>query len=167
MRRQISEDELAKMYHDIGACVWQIQYLEDVLHTFLTMKIELKEPGRVPHKEAMALLAKHRRATLGTSIKTAEANSALRRELLDQLRSLKDERDWLVHRSMHQDGDNLYTDSGRGTVFTRLTALQNDSIHLKMEIMNEVEILCSERGLSSAQANVLAMRRIAALRGEG
>ena len=131
MQRQISEDELAKLYHDIGACIWQIQYLEDVLHTFLTMKVELKEPGRVLQKEAMALLAKHRRATLGTSIRTAEVNNALRQELIDQLRSLKDERDWLVHRSMHQDGENLYTDSGRGTVFARLTMLQNESTRLR------------------------------------
>lgn len=167
MRRQISADELATLYHDIGACIWHMQYLEDVLHTFLTMKVELKEPGKVPAKEAMALLAKHRRATLGTSIRTAENNNALPQELIDQLRLLKEERDWLVHRSMHQDGENLYTDIGRDTIFTRLSVLQDGITRLKTEIVKEVEIFCSGHGLSATQANSLAERQIAALRGEG
>lgn len=167
VRRQISADELATLYHDIGACIWQMQYLEDVLHTFLTMKVELKEPGKVPAEEAMALLAKHRRATLGTSIRTAETNNALPQELVHQLRLLKEERDWLVHRSMHQDGENLYTDSGRNAIFTRLSVLQDEISHLKAEIMNQVESFCSGHGLSSAQASSLAAKQITALRGEG
>ena len=167
MRRQISADELATLYHEIGACIWQMQYLEDVLHTFLAMKIELKEPGKVPAKEAMALLAKHRRATLGTSIKTAEANNALSQELIDQLRALKEERDWLVHRSMHQDGETLYTDDGHNALFARLSGLQSEVTRLKSKIMNEVEIFFFGFGLSSAHANSLAARQIAALRGEG
>lgn len=167
MRRQISEDELATLYHDIGACIWQMQYLEDALHTFLTMKVELKEPGKVPAKEAMAFLAKHRRATLGTSIRIAETNNALPQELIDQLLVLKEERDWLVHRSMHQDGENLYTDSGRDTIFMRLSVLQDGITRLKTEIVKEIEMLCSSHGLSSAQAASLAADKIAALRGEG
>lgn len=115
----------------------------------------------------MALLAKHRRATLGTSIRTAETNNALPQELVHQLRQLKEERDWLVHRSMHQDGDNLYTDSGRNAIFTRLSVLQDEISHLKAEIMNQVEIFCSGHGLSSAQASSLAAKQITALRGEG
>ena len=166
MRRQISADELATLYHDIGACIWQMQYLEDVLHTFLTMKLELKEPGKVSAQEAMVLLAKHRRATLGTTIKVAENNSALPSLLIDQLRTLKEERDWLIHRSMHQNGSSLYTEDGRNKLFARLALLQNDIVHLKVKIIKEVEIFCSGHGISSIQAKSLAEKNILALRGE-
>jgi hypothetical protein len=166
MRRQITGEELAALYHDVGACIWHIQYLEDVLHTFLTIKIEIKEPGRVEKNEATALLDKHRRATLGNAIRTAESAKALPQELIDQLRALKNERDWLVHRSMHQNGDGLYTDHGREAVFSRLAALQEKTIFLKSQIMSEAEAYCSGHGLS-AQANALAERKIAELRGEG
>jgi hypothetical protein len=167
MRRQITAEELTALYHDVGACIWHIQYLEDVLHTFLTIKVEIKEPGNIEKNEAMALLDKHRRATLGTAIRTAENARVLPQELIDQLRSLKDERDWLVHRSMHQDGDGLYTDYGRKAVFSRLALLQEQTIRLKSQIMSEVEAFCSGHGISSAEANALAKKQIAALRGKG
>lgn len=166
MRRQISEDELALLYHEIGACIWNMQYLEDVLHTFLTLKVELKKPGMVSATETMDLLAKHRRATLGTSLKTAETKSALPQELIDQLKSLKEERDWLVHRSMHQDGKNLYTDSGRHIFFTRLSVIQDEVSRLKAELLKECIDFCSGHGISSEEASSLAAKQIAILRGQ-
>lgn len=167
MRRQITEEELAALYHDMGACIWHIQYLEDVLHNLLTMKVEIKEPGKVEKSVAMALLAKHRRATLGTAIRTAENFRALPQELVAQLRSLKEERDWLVHRSMHQDGDGLYTSDGRDAVFCRLALLQQKTIRIKSQLVSEVEAFCASHGISSKESNDLAEKQIAGLRGEG
>ncbi|MGN7725441.1 hypothetical protein ACTJIL_06420 [Luteimonas sp. 22616] len=167
MRRQITADELATLYHEIGACIWHMQYLEDALHNFLTMKVELRAPGLVEEQEALALLAKHRRATLGTALRTAETSGALPAPILLQLRALKEERDWLVHRSMHQDGNNLYTDHGRGTVFDRLSDIQSRTFHLKEQIVKEIEAFCTEHGISSSEADEAAKEQVAALRGEG
>ena len=167
MRRQISADELAALYHEIGACIWQMQYLEDALHTFLTMKIELKEPGRIAQKEAMELLAKHRRATLGTALKTAETAGALTSELIEQLRSLKADRDWLVHRSMHENGADLYTDHGRDAIFARLDDIQNRTIRLKASVVGQLETFFDSHDLSASKANAMARQQIDELRGEG
>jgi hypothetical protein len=152
MRHQISADELASLYHDIGACIWHMQYLEDALHTLITLKVEIKKPGGASPQEAMNLLAKHRRSTLGTALKTAETNEALPQPLMDQLRGLKEERDWLVHRSMHQGGAHLYTDDGRKVIFARLSAIQSNIGQLKGEIINEISTFCSGHGISPAQA---------------
>lgn len=167
MRRQISADELATLYHGIGACIWQMQYLEDVLHTFLTMKIELREPGRIAQKEAMELLAKHRRATLGTALKTAETAKVLPSELVKQLRELKSDRDWLVHRSMHENGADLYTDHGRRAIFARLDDIQERTIRLKASVVEQLEIFFDGHGLSASKVNAMARQQIAELRGEG
>ena len=166
MRRQLTSDELGSLYSSVGRCIWHIQYLEDVLHTLLTMKVEIREPGRVMAAEAYELLAKHRRASLGTALGTAEKHGALQPELLADLRMLKDERDWLVHRSMHQDGDSLYTGEGRNAVFSRLEALMQKTLHLKSKVMAETEAFCAGHGISSEQAEKLAREQIARLKSD-
>lgn len=47
MRRQMHPEELEILYRYIGKCIWHIQYVEDALHTLLTLKIEIKmnRPG--------------------------------------------------------------------------------------------------------------------------
>ena len=77
MSRQITSDELAELYQLIGAAIWNIQYLEDVLHTLLALTIEVRMPGRLEEEEAYKQLAKHRRANLGSSLRVAERNAAL------------------------------------------------------------------------------------------
>lgn len=72
MRRQMHPEELETLYRSIGKCIWHIQYVEDALHTLLTLKIEIKTPGAVPEDKAYELLKKHRRATLGTALRTAK-----------------------------------------------------------------------------------------------
>jgi hypothetical protein len=132
----------------------------------LTLKVEIREPGRITPCEAQELLAKHRRATLGTALSVASKHAVLGSELLAELRALKDERDWLVHRSMHQDGDSLYTDDGRKTVFSRLRDLKAKTLHIKSQIVAEVEAFCAGHGISPDEADKTARERIAWLRGD-
>ena len=165
MRRQLTPEELDMLYRHVGRCIWHIQYLEDVLHTFLTMKVEIREPGRLTEQEARSLLAKHRRASLGTALGAAEKHSALPNTLLAELRSLKEERDWLVHRSMNQDGESLYTDRGRDTVFSRLEVLMDRTVLLKGLLLAETEAVCAGHGISAVQQELLARQQIAALKG--
>jgi hypothetical protein len=166
MRRQLNSEELDELYRHVGRCILHLQYLEDVLHTFLTMKIEIREPGRVSVEEANELLSKHRRANLGTALGTASKRNALPPDLLEKLRSLKEERDWLVHRLMHQNGDTLYTDEGRNAVFGRLGSLMQNTRHLKKLLSAEAESFCAGHGLSSEQAEALASAKIARLKGD-
>jgi hypothetical protein len=167
LRRPITADELAVLFHDIGACIWNMQYLEDALHTFLALKIDIRLPGAVAEQEEKNFLAKHRRGTLGTSLRTAKANSALPASLLKALEELKDERDWLVHRSWNEDGDGLYTDEGRTYVFERIRGIEQRTKNLKAEIVRELQQFCTASGVSDSQAEALAVKQVRALRGEG
>jgi hypothetical protein len=166
VRRQMTAEELDALYYSVGKCIWHIQYLEDALHTLLTLKVELKEPGRVSEEEAHQLLAKHRRASLGTALGTAEKHSALPASLLVELRGLKEERDWLVHRSMNQDGESLYTDDGRLRVFSRLEKIMRSTLFIKEKIVNETAVFCKSFGINEAHVEAVANQNIAAKRGE-
>lgn len=166
MRRQMNSEELEALYSAVGKCIWHIQYLEDVLHTYLAMKVDLQGQAPVSADKAYEILAKHRRANLGTALGIAERNNVLPSTLLADLRKLKEERDWLVHRSMHQDGENLYTDEGRAKVFQRLECLKLNSISIKKSIMIEAERFCENKGISSEKADALAEQQLQRRRGE-
>lgn len=166
MRRQMNHAELDELYRGVGRCIWHLQYLEDGLHTLLVLKIDIRTPERVSQQEANELLAKYRRASLGTALGTAEKHGALPADLLSKLRSLKEERDWLVHRSMHQDGDDLYTDKGRAAVFSRLEALMGDILSIKILVLAGVESFTSAHGVSQVQIEATARQKIARLKGD-
>jgi hypothetical protein len=168
MRRSLSEEELAALYHGIGACIWQMQYLEDALHTFLTLKIEIRTRGAVNEETARQLLLKYRRATLGTALHTAERNQALPGDLIAALRTLKDERDWLIHRSWNEDGHSLYTDEGRASVWTRILAIQEEIHRLKAALVKELELerFCTDAGIDQSEVDLNAQQAVAKLRGE-
>jgi hypothetical protein len=165
VRRQIHPEELEILYRSIGKCIWHIQYVEDALHTLLTLKIEIKSPGAVPEHKAYELLKKHRRATFGTALRTAKENGALSQDLFIRLSNLKEERDWLVHRSQHQDGDTLYTDIGRQGVFERLDALQAEAVSLQPALAEQIRIFVESHGVSSEKAQKIAKQEISALKG--
>ena len=118
--RQVNSEELERLYCSLGRGVWHLQYVEDALSTLITIKHEVKTPGRIPEVEARALLQRHRRNTLGTSLKIVQAENLLPLQLQEDLGRFKEERDWLVHRSQNSHGDLLYTDAGRSETFARL-----------------------------------------------
>lgn len=146
--------------------MWHLQYIEDALHTYLTMKIDIRRPGAVSESEARELLAKQRHATLGTALRTAQKNEVLPATLLKRLAHLKEERDWLVHRSLVQNGASLYTDVGRNATFQRLDAFVEEAISIHRALMAEVTSFTESHGLSIANADALGRQKIARLKGD-
>ena len=148
LKLEMSSKVQDDLYWAIGKCVWHVQYLEDVLHSYLTLKIEIRERARVSKAEALQLLAKHRRATLGTALGIAEKHSALPAELVTDLRALKDERDWLVHRSMHQDSYKLKSKEGQKEFFGRLADFLEATVEIKARLFFETKAFCESHGIS-------------------
>lgn len=76
MRRQVTADELEIFYQKIGAAIWHIQYLEEILVTFLVLKT-LSEKQPATEQEAIELKKKHHQDSLGTLI-----NSCTKQEII-------------------------------------------------------------------------------------
>ena len=164
-RRQVNSDELERLYASIGRGVWHLQYVEDALNTLITIKHEVKTPARIPEAEARSLLEKHRRNTLGTSLKLARTEDLLEATLLNELTKFKDERDWLVHRSQNSHGDLLYTDAGRIETITRLDAFTDHARQLQTALLQEVNRFVAAAGLDVAAAERMALKNVGHLRG--
>lgn len=163
MHRQINPDELNDLYCLMGKCIWYVQYVEDALHTLLALKVEIKVAGVVAEKQANELLAKHRRSTLGTALRIAKEHNVLPASLFNRLTKLKEERDWLVHRSQNQDGRNLYTEPGRMDVLERLESLYEETIFLQSEIAEQVHSFVLSCGIKKEQIEEIANQKIAEL----
>lgn len=147
-RRPINEEELQAFFMMIGSGIWYLQHVENALNTCITVKGEIKEIGGVSVEAGEAMLEKHRRNTLGTSIRIAKEINVLSSDLLTALELFKDERDWLVHRSMNQSSDDLYLGSGRSALMSRLQKFTDDASSLQKLIAKELEDFVVGKGVS-------------------
>jgi hypothetical protein len=147
-RRPINEEELQVFFMGIGSGIWHLQHVENALNTFITLKVEIKEIGSVGPEAGEAILAKHRRNTLGTSIRIAKEKDVLSAELLVALEEFKEERDWLVHRSMNQNAEDLYLNSRRSALINRLHKFSNEAMQLQKLIAKELEDFVVSKGVS-------------------
>jgi hypothetical protein len=147
-RRQINAEELLVFFKLIGSGIWYLQHVEDALSTYITVKAEIKDRGVTSAENAKFLLSKHRRNTLGTSIRFAKDRQVLDPELLTMLEAFKIERDWLVHRSLHENGDDLYLNSERRKLLERLNKFSEDAKRLQRLIAEELEEFVVSKGVS-------------------
>lgn len=159
----MTPDELHDVYAGIGAAVWHLQFLEDVLATYLTMRLRLRWP--VTPDQAYGALASERRRTLGSLLKDARDAGLLRGAVADGFAVLLDERNWLIHRSMHEVSDGLYGADAREAFLGRLRTLADRAIELKKAVYKDAAAFCEEHGLDIGRAEALAIERFHKLRG--
>lgn len=147
-RRQISAEELHLLYALIGKAIWHLQHVEDALSTCITVKRDIKIRGAKPAAEAESILARHRSNTLGTSLRMAREASVLSRPLQERLEKFKEERDWLVHRSLHQNGEDLYEDERRYPLLDRIEAFSGEALMLQRLVAAELEEFVVSQGVN-------------------
>lgn len=164
-RRQINDDELYTLYALIGKSIWHLQNLEDALHTYITIKRDIKVRGSIPPEKAMELLEKNRGKVLGASIKDAKEGQIFSPLLQERLEKFKEERNWLVHRSVHQNGDDLYVDALRYVLMERIEAFSDEAIELQKLISQESEDFVVSQGVSKKWIEQQAVQEIKALKG--
>lgn len=166
-RRQINEQELPVFFGLIGQGIWYLQHVESALTTCLTVMGDIKEVGTVGRQEAEKILARHQRNTLGTSLRLAEEKGVLTQRLMVALREFKKERDWLVHRSMNENGDDLYLNSSRQAIFQRLERFSEQARTLQKLIAQELEDYVVGKGVSKRWIHARAIQDINAKKGNG
>jgi hypothetical protein len=165
-RRQINEEELQVLYSSIGRGIWHLQNLEDALHTCIAVKRDIKARGSVPPDKAEAILLRHRGNTLGKSLKIALEAKVLSPELQKRLDTFKEERDWLVHRSVYQNRQDLYVEDKRFALILRIQQFSEEALVLQKLIAKELEDFVVSQGVSREQIMRLAEENLRKLKGE-
>lgn len=144
----MSQEELSALYMLTGEGIWMLQYLEDALTTNLSMKLDIKEKGSRTWEEVHAILAKHRRHTLGNALKIARDEKVFGAALQKRLDAFHTERNWLVHRSLCQNSDELYVSTKREEILRRLEAFSVEAKQLQDLIASDLENFVALRGVS-------------------
>lgn len=165
-RRSINAEELHALFFLIGQGIWHLQTVEDALHTTITLKRDVKAPGSITEERARTFLAQHRRKTLGQSLGISRQAQVLSADLQKRLEHFKEERDWLVHRSVHQNGDDLYDDETRLALISRIRNFSKEANVLRRLIYSELEAFCVSQGISREKIGQEAAEAIIKLRGE-
>lgn len=163
MRRQINEEELAVLYMAIGRTVWHLQYFEDVLVSYITMKLKLSRP--ISPEESYMIFDKERRTPLGPMITTAVTGNLISKKYEERFRKFVDERNWLIHRSWHQNGEALYIDEKRFEFIERVNKLHDESNALKIYLYQEMKRWLISEGVDMNEVNHIANKKIKRLRG--
>jgi hypothetical protein len=159
-------NELEDFYKRVGAAIWHVQYLEDVLVSFLAMKISgpKRSAERLTAAEMDALLAQRRRLTLGPLIQACIGQKIITPALEPRFETFKTDRHWLVHRSLVESGDHLYNEIMREAVFRRIFSVQEEAIALKKLITFDMEAWLAGQGLDvkrAAEQGEAAYRKLA------
>ncbi len=161
----MNEGELGEFYRRIGAALCHLHFLEDVLVTFLTMKIVhgLRCAGQtVTTGDAQTLLSDRRRQlTLGPLIDSCISKKIVRPKDQERIKDLKRERDWLVHRCIIESGDDMLVADTRNAVFSRITEIQEEAISLKNVAVEDFEGWAATHGVDvdAAQKQAEAQMR--------
>src|SRR5436190_12837654 len=132
MTSGIIPEEFSELTSLVGYAVWQIQVLEQVLASYLIMVHQITTATARTEVETMFLkTAKHTLGQLFSAIRKTGGGSE---SLLPRLERFIVERNWLVHRSRHENRSDLYSPVKR-------TALrQTTEDHLIGQGMTKAEI---------------------------
>lgn len=165
--RQIEPLELDELYWRMGKALRDLQYLELGIAQFLTLKLDVRTRGRVTEEQAQRMLAKRVRHTLGEAIGYAREGGAVDHTLLQRMVDLNQQRHWLVHRSVRENGDDLYEETGRRAIMVRLQDFSREALSLHKTMGIEVEKWTAGQGVDTTATARAAAAQLDALRGRG
>lgn len=166
MRRQINSDELAYLFNQIGKSVWHLQHVENALVPYIVIKGIAKELNSLEESVARKHERDLNKLPLGTLIGKAVEMGILQDPLLTRLRTFNNERKWIVHNSIFESGDLLYTDQGRSAVFTRINKFIAEAIFLHKHIGELIVEYSVSRGMDRKTIDAIAQNQIRKLKGE-
>lgn len=153
---QINTVEPIELFLLIGRAIWYSQQVEMGLGVSITLKGEIQKRGTVPKNKADAILDRHYANTLGTSINKAKEKNIYSQLFFERLSRFKDERDWLVHRSVRLHAEDLFVDADRYKLFCRIESFTGEAIALNQEILCDLVEFSTKQGMSLGWLEVYA-----------
>ena len=138
-------DDLHEVYAHVGEAVWQIQYFENTLVHYLAMVFKI--PPKFSADEAYAILENTAKKTLGQLLKELRNHSTVPDNFDIRLQEFLKERNWLVHRSRHENHTDLYSQEKLIALIARLQKLSDEALLLNKEFAKILEEWVIKRGI--------------------
>lgn len=165
MRRQINSNELAHLFHRIGSAIWHLQNVEGAIVPFIIIKGMAQELGTLTENEGSKLEAQFNKLTLGQLIRELENKELLEYDYLIRVKAFNKERKWIVHNSVRESGDNLYTENGRNDFFDRIESFIDEAINLHKLFGNLLTEYAVSKGANLEEINQTVESELRKLKG--
>ena len=124
-KTNLANQDVASLYCLIGEAVCMIQHLEGALSVSITLKKDVKYPHSMSMEEAEDHLKKYQSYPLGKAIQIAKKTSLYSDTLYSDLKAFLEERNWLVHKFLHHNLDDMNITSARDRLLHRIKAISS------------------------------------------
>ncbi|RUO21828.1 hypothetical protein [Aliidiomarina haloalkalitolerans] len=151
MRREIYPEELGFFYRATGEAIWQLQYVEDALCKFYIMYCVHFNCDCIDRNNAKKKLAKISKLTIGHLIRLLENTGQVQEKMLLDLKEFNSLRKWVVHNSMRENGEDLYTDQGREQFANKVLAFTDMARSIHKGICDSLMHLVTTTGCATEQ----------------
>ncbi|MAU14140.1 hypothetical protein [Flagellimonas sp.] len=140
--KEASKREIT-LYTILGESLCAVQILEDALsHSIVLKKTEPDQKN-----EADNLLKKQRKYTLGLAINAIKKESLFPKALGFELSNLLTERNWLIHKSITENKDDLKSDSYFEKLIERIKAITSKAHKLQISIELDLIEYSEKKGI--------------------
>lgn len=148
---KFTRQDVTALYCLIGEAVFMIQHLEGALSVSITLKKDVKHPGSMPKEEADNRLKKRQSLTLGQAIDLAKENDLYSDVLHNNLKDLREERNWLVHKFVNHNLYDMHRFSTRDGLFHRIKAISNTANMLQRAIEADLIDFSESKGMDMSR----------------
>lgn len=138
------------LYTLLGAAVWSIQHLEDALNT----AIAIKNPKATNRTEGDKIRNSNRELPLGRAIGRAEKEKTFDKDFQKKLKDFLKQRNWLIHRCMHESVDDAGAILDEKKLFTKIRDIELSAVSLKEAIEIDMLNFCEANGSPDIRKNV-------------
>src|SRR5436853_488831 len=150
----ITPEEFAGVTQTVGFAVWQLQVLEQVAAIYLVL-VHKALPATA-RDEVQTMFAKTEKRTLGQLFGEIRDSTEGKATFLPDLEALVDERNWLIHRSRHQNRKDLYFSEKRSALNNRIEALAAEALRIAKEFELATERHMISLGIPTAELDRLS-----------
>ncbi|HIF9285252.1 TPA: hypothetical protein ACX6SX_000972 [Photobacterium damselae] len=151
MGREIAPQELSYFYQKTGEAIWHLQHVEDFLiKLHIVGSIHLNLNG-ISAKNAESKLDQFSKKTLGQLIGLLDGTPIVTEDFVEKLREYNDIRKWVVHNSMRETENILYSQTDRNFFINRTTKFTDLSVEIQSDIEARLWELTVAGGISSRE----------------
>jgi hypothetical protein len=155
----LTAEEFAEVASFLGHAVWQIQVLEETVAVHLVAVH--KADAKTARRDVETMFAKASKQTLGQLFGALRDTGKGPSDLLSRLEHFVNERNWLIHRSRHENRKDLYSDVRRPQLIARIKAVADEALALLTAFQEQTEAHLTAQGMdrASMQARIQEIYR--------
>jgi hypothetical protein len=157
---KLDPDVAFAVFQSIGKAIWHAQHFEGAISGFIVLCLKLP-PSRDAAEidEVVESLDKKTMGALIAELRCGRKNAATS-EFEQRVYRLLDERNWLVHKSLQTNGNDIYDETKALTLIQRIEAFADECLALQTAFGEHVIVWMESQGFTREEIDAEALERL-------